>query len=829
MTLPNDTNRNTYTGDGSTVTFAFAQKFINKADLKVVVTDANNIESLKTLDLDYTVAGAGLEAGGSITMTNAPITGETVIIERDANHTQETDLVTASRYPAQSVEDALDKLTMLTLQNKSKLARAIQAKFHESGNFEIPEKESRKGKIFSFNETTGDIEAVFTKTDLQAVLDSVSTNGSTFQDDQFVAAAGQTNFSLSFTPVTNTSLIVTVDGLVQEPVEDYTVSGSTLTFVVGRTVNQEIGVRNLGTSKGAFTPSAAANIDYEYNGANAVSRKVDTRLDVDNYFSNYNPAGNGSTDDTTKLQNAIDETPVGGRLVIDKPATSYLITTINITSSIEIIGAGFPTMKHNSSSPLFNIQSNDVKVSLLKIDGSSATGISFRIDSTVNRDNVIIEMINADDSNGLIHDSNSTGNLTNINIRNIISTTQRGDGILFRDATDNFKVKDVYISYIGSSAANNGTAFQVNNAVTGSISDITLIGLDTATTAHNGMVLNFLIDFPVSNITIKSFGNRALDLILCSVKMVNICTLDCKDEGVRFSFCADLSISNSSFTQHSSGAASKNGALIESTCTDITLNTCIFKGYTFDGINNAAPRVKILGCHFTDNAQYGIEGVSGSSYLAVGCIFENNTVGDYLAFSNANVINNSILDSGIEEGQWAQLDEININSNTANISFTQGFSVNYRSYILQIENLKVTTNDSALFLRVSQDGGSSYVAGASDYRHGSNYKPDNAGATDFGSTGDSKLLLCQNGTNLGIGTAAGEDGLSGTIWCQNLGSSAVRKLFRWELSLFNANGAVVDIRGSGSMKLNVTAIDALRLVLNTGNISLARTRLFGLR
>lgn len=125
MTLSTLDNRESYSGNGVTTNFSFPNYFLADEDLVVILrVEATGVETTKVLTTDYTVSGEGNPTGGTVTMLVAPATGETLTIYRDPAATQELDLVENDNLPAESVEEELDKLTMLVQRLADKLARS---------------------------------------------------------------------------------------------------------------------------------------------------------------------------------------------------------------------------------------------------------------------------------------------------------------------------------------------------------------------------------------------------------------------------------------------------------------------------------------------------------------------------------------------------------------------------------------------------------------------------------------------------------------------------------------------------------------------------------
>jgi hypothetical protein len=154
MTVSSTGDRVSYAGNGSTTVFSFPYYFLTDADLTVLlVVDATGVETTKVISTDYSVSGAGESAGGSVTMVVAPASGETLTLLREVDATQETDFVENDALPAESLEQALDKLTMLAQQAISAAARAINVPRSDSTSLstELPAAATRASKYFGFN------------------------------------------------------------------------------------------------------------------------------------------------------------------------------------------------------------------------------------------------------------------------------------------------------------------------------------------------------------------------------------------------------------------------------------------------------------------------------------------------------------------------------------------------------------------------------------------------------------------------------------------------------------------------------------------------------
>lgn len=126
MTISTTASRAQYNGNGVTTVFSFPYLFFANGDLEVRLIAASGASTVLTLTTDYTVTGARNDAGGSVTMIVAPASGEQLLIRRIMDLTQETAYPSGGDFPAQSHEDALDKLTMLVQQHDEEFARTLQ-------------------------------------------------------------------------------------------------------------------------------------------------------------------------------------------------------------------------------------------------------------------------------------------------------------------------------------------------------------------------------------------------------------------------------------------------------------------------------------------------------------------------------------------------------------------------------------------------------------------------------------------------------------------------------------------------------------------------------
>ena len=124
MTISTESTRVEYDGDGGTKPFAVPFKFLDKVDLVVLLRDkAAGTDVVQTLTTHYTVTGAGA-ASGTVTFVTAPPTGQRVVIYNDPDLTQLVDYQSGDTFPAETHEQALDRLTLQQKRTRELVERA---------------------------------------------------------------------------------------------------------------------------------------------------------------------------------------------------------------------------------------------------------------------------------------------------------------------------------------------------------------------------------------------------------------------------------------------------------------------------------------------------------------------------------------------------------------------------------------------------------------------------------------------------------------------------------------------------------------------------------
>jgi len=168
-------------------------------------------------------------------------------------------------------------------------------------------------------------------------------------------------------------------------------------------------------------------------------------------------------------------------------------------------------------------------------------------------------------------------------------------------------------------------------------------------------------------------------------------------------------------------------------------------------------------------------------------------------------------------------------SASASIDFTAAIDNTYEEYELHIIDLIPTTDNTAVWLRVSNDTGSTFKAGATDYEYAT-FSNRSGAATPTGvvSTGVNNIPL--SGGLLGVSNVATQS-FSSTITLYNPSNSASKPIIKASSSYLNGGGAldIVNTRINGMYTIGALAVDALRILTSSGTIASGEFKLYGVK
>ena len=186
MTLSTISNKVSYSFSSTSITaFTIPFFFIENADISAILRDSTDAETTWTLTTDYTVSGAGDESGGTLTAINPLSAGDTLVIKRVEQFTQPSDLPTAGPLPSGTLEEGLDRLTMLAQQLNEVDSRVPQlAATSTYSNLTLPDPEA--DKLIGWNSDGTDLQNIGA---VDVSLTTVSAYMATVLDDTSATAA----------------------------------------------------------------------------------------------------------------------------------------------------------------------------------------------------------------------------------------------------------------------------------------------------------------------------------------------------------------------------------------------------------------------------------------------------------------------------------------------------------------------------------------------------------------------------------------------------------------------------------------------------------------
>ena len=159
-------------------------------------------------------------------------------------------------------------------------------------------------------------------------------------------------------------------------------------------------------------------------------------------------------------------------------------------------------------------------------------------------------------------------------------------------------------------------------------------------------------------------------------------------------------------------------------------------------------------------------------------------------------------------------------SSSGELDFTSWYSTSYDDYLIEFVNMIPGSNSVDLQIQLSTDGGATYQS--SGYVAGLSYTGTTA-ATGSSSVGGGAAMQL---TVAGISNAA-TGGLCGALKLFSPGSAALHKIFRGETGYYAPDANFYANVNIGAWKAT-TAVNALRVLMSSGNIASGTVRIYGL-
>jgi len=161
-------------------------------------------------------------------------------------------------------------------------------------------------------------------------------------------------------------------------------------------------------------------------------------------------------------------------------------------------------------------------------------------------------------------------------------------------------------------------------------------------------------------------------------------------------------------------------------------------------------------------------------------------------------------------------------SSSASLNFTTCITSSYDTYWITSSDLRPATDGALFRLRVSTDGGSSYIStGSYTWLY---WFVDTAGTNRASSTTDTSVRLSGNGQE----STATEPPTTLNFYFHNPLGSSDKKTIEGKNTEYSAAGAYAMYNFTGYYNGATTAINAFQIIASTGNIASGTVRVYGI-
>ena len=164
---------------------------------------------------------------------------------------------------------------------------------------------------------------------------------------------------------------------------------------------------------------------------------------------------------------------------------------------------------------------------------------------------------------------------------------------------------------------------------------------------------------------------------------------------------------------------------------------------------------------------------------------------------------------------------------SATLDFTEFNNAIYKWYEFEFENLLPATDTADLRMRFSTNAGAAYTSSAGAYSYGNTEMEDAAGGTaNINSTGATSIILL-TGYGAGLGNAAGELGVRGTLKLYGAGKAASKTTVMGFLSGESSIGRLTSSQVNGR-RMVAQDTDAVRFLMSSGNLTSGTVYMYGI-
>jgi len=224
ITISDTEPRVQYTATSGQTSFAVPFEFFTTADIKVFNgTSQLTFNASPSSASQYSVSGAGVSGGGSITLGGSGATlNDVITIFRDLAIARSTDFPTSGAFQISSLNDELDKIIAMCQQLERDLKFSPKAAATTANTFDITFPNLAANKVLSVNSSGNGLEFAQDITDITTIAGIASdvTTVSGIASNVTAVAGAVTNITNINTVATNIADIVTVANDLNEAVSE---------------------------------------------------------------------------------------------------------------------------------------------------------------------------------------------------------------------------------------------------------------------------------------------------------------------------------------------------------------------------------------------------------------------------------------------------------------------------------------------------------------------------------------------------------------------------------------------------------------------------------
>lgn len=162
-------------------------------------------------------------------------------------------------------------------------------------------------------------------------------------------------------------------------------------------------------------------------------------------------------------------------------------------------------------------------------------------------------------------------------------------------------------------------------------------------------------------------------------------------------------------------------------------------------------------------------------------------------------------------------------SSDPDVEFTEFDNSRYDDYYFTFSNVVPDTDNVNLQAHTSKDGGINYDTAGSDY----SYRAGIIGTSSSNTSSGISALFITNGGSNNVGSAAGEDGVSGFALLSGAGLS--KRTFMNAQVTYVASHGGANVVMFGGWRNEADIVDAIRFSFNSGNMESGVITMYGLR